>query len=219
MPALVLVLTGVCSPIGAVHASAAQAPATDTQWWQQFDLAGTLSEHLAYLISGFSRFSDNDPNPALTGAGALVSWKQGALSYTLGYIHAQIRSPSNGSRLNADLPLAAIAGTIQKATFAVTDQFRLEDVYGVPGNPWRYRNLLAVSDSMPSLRPLGLVTISDEIFVDLHSGQLTRNRLLAGPQFELTRHSGVTLDYVNERDVDKRPGRIRGALIDWTVRF
>jgi hypothetical protein len=54
--------------LGGVAARAAVAPAYDTEWWQEVDLTGMLSQHLAYLVTGVSRLSDHDPNPALTGA-------------------------------------------------------------------------------------------------------------------------------------------------------
>lgn len=215
--AAALMLTAVLPASGA--APAAPAPAYDTQWWQEVDLTGMLSEHLAYLVTGVSRLSDDDPNPALTGGGAFLSWKQGAFDYTVGYIHAQLRNSANGSRLNADLPVAAVAGTWEAGGFALTDQLRIEDLYGVPGNPWRYRNLVSIGAATRHLKPLKEIAVSDEIFVDLESGQLTRNRLLAGPMFGVSTRSEITVDYVNERDVDKRPGRIQGALVDYTMHF
>jgi hypothetical protein len=215
--AAALMLTALLLPSGA--APAAQAPAYDTEWWQEVDLTGMLSDHLAYLVTGVSRLSDADPNPALVGGGAFLSWKQGAFGGTVGYIHAELRNAANGSRLNADLPVVAVAGTLKAGGFAITDQLRIEDLYGVPGNPWRYRNLVALGGTSPRLRPVKEIAVSDEIFVDLNSGQLTRNRLLAGPMFGVSPRSEITVDYVNERDVDKRPGRIQGALVDYTLHF
>jgi hypothetical protein len=100
-----------------------------------------------------------------------------------------------------------------------SDTLRIEDLIGVPGNPWRYRNLVSIVESPRGWGPFKALALSDEIFIDLTSGRLTRNRLLAGPVIAVASRVELSLDYVNERDVDKRPGRIRGAFVDAAIRF
>jgi len=202
-----------------VPASSRAVPETDTQWWQELDLVGSLPDHWSYLLAGFSRFSDNDPNPAIVGGGAFVTWTHGALGATLGYLHAQLRLPPAGSRLDADLPIAAITGTLKSGSFSLRDRLRIEDLIGVPGDPWRYRNLLSIVASSENIRPLKALAISDEVFVDLTSGRLSRNRLLAGPVIAVADRVDVSLDYLNQRDVGGRPDRIVGAFLDIAVRL
>jgi hypothetical protein len=55
------------------------------------------------------------------------------------------------------------------------------------------------------------MAVSDEVFVDLTSGRLTRNRLPAGPMIAVADHVDISVDYLNERDV--------GAFVDVTVRL
>jgi|GEM_PF-3972007 hypothetical protein len=194
-------------------------PETDTQWWQELDLVGSLPDHWSYLIAGFSRFSDDDPNPALTGGAAFFTWTHGALGASLGYLHAQVRLPSSGDRLNADLPIAAITGTLKTGPFSFSDRLRIEDLIGVPGDPWRYRNLVSLVSCPKGLGRVHALAISDEVFVDLTSGRLSRNRLLAGPVIGVADRVDISLNYVNERDVGGRPGRIEGAFVDIAVRL
>jgi hypothetical protein len=194
-------------------------PETDTQWWQELDLLGSLPEHWSYLVAGFSRFSDNDPNPALTGAAAFFTWNHDAFGATLGYLHAQVRLPSSGVRLNADLPIAAITATLKAGPFSFSDRFRIEDLIGVPGDPWRYRNLVSIVLSPRGFGRLSAVAVSDEVFVDLNSGRLTRNRLLTGPVIAVADRVDISLDYVNERDVGGIPRRIQAGFVDIAVRL
>jgi hypothetical protein len=182
------------------------------------DLVGSLPDHWSYLIAGFSRFSDNDPNPALTGGAAFFTWTHGPLAASLGYLHAQVRLPSSGLRLNADLPIAAITGTLKSGPFSFSDRLRIEELIGVPGDPGRYRNLVSIVSS-PKGFGLEALAVSDEVFVDLTSGRLTRNRLLAGPMFELADRVDLSLNYLNEHDLDGRPARIEGAFVEIAFRL
>jgi hypothetical protein len=203
----------------AVPASSRLVPATDTQWWQELDLVGSLPDHWSYLVTGFSRFSDHDPNPAIVGGGAFFTWTHGALGASLGYLHAQLRLPATGNRLDADLPIAAITGTLKSGSFSFSDRLRIEDLIGVPGDPWRYRNLVSIVSSSERFRPVRALAISDEVFVDLTSGRLSRNRLLAGPVIAVADRVDVSLDYLNQRDVGGHPGRTEGAFLDFSVRL
>jgi hypothetical protein len=204
---------------GAPVAAAREVPQYDTQWWQELDLAGSLSDPWSYLVTGFTRFSDNDPNPALTGGGGFVTYTQGAFGYTLGYLHAQVKLPSSGGKIDADLPIAALTGTLHLEQVTVADRLRLEDLIGVPGDPWRYRNLLSVAVEPRGLSAIKSWGVTDEVFIDMTSGRLSRNRLLAGPVFALSRHVDLSCDYLNERDVRSLPGRIQGAFLDVTLRL
>ncbi len=192
-------------------------PASDVQWWQELDFTGELHGNFSYLVVGFSRFSDNEPNPALTGVGGFLTWTHGSLAYSLGYLHAQLRLPSTGGRLNADLPIAALTGSVEMGLLTLRDRLRGEDLIGVPGNPWRYRNLVSAGYTVRGLGPLKSVAVSDEIFVDANSRRLTRNRFLAGPIFSLGPRVDVAFDYVNQRDRGARPGRIQGGFLDVSV--
>jgi hypothetical protein len=203
-----------------LDAGARTAGATDTQWWQELDLVGSFADRWSYLVAGFSRFSDTNPNPALTGEGAFLTWTSGAIGYSLGYLHAQVRLPSSGARLDADLPVAAVTGSLNAGAVHCSDTLRMEDLIGVPGNPWRYRNLLSISAYPGAARaPLKALAISDEVFIDLTSERMTRNRLLMGPMFAVGERLELSLAYVNQHDVDKRPGRIQGMLLDVMVRL
>jgi hypothetical protein len=202
-----------------LRAMSRTVPDTDTQWWQELDLVGPLPDHWSFLLSGFSRFSDNDPNPALTGGAAFLTWTHGPLGATLGYLHAQVRLPSSGFRLDADLPIAAVTGTLTSGSFSFIDRLRMEDLIGVPGDPWRYRNLVSIVSSPGGFKPVKALAVSDEVFFDLTSGRLTRNRLLAGPVIAMTDRVDISLEYVNQHDVGGSPGRIEGAFVDIAVRL
>jgi hypothetical protein len=214
--AFTILVIGALVPL---PASSRPVPAIDTQWWQELDLVGSAPDNFSYLIAGFSRFSDNDPNPALTGGAAFVTWTHGALGATLGYLHAQVRRPTTGFRLNADLPIAAITGTLTSGPFSFSDRIRIEDLIGVPGDPWRYRNLVSIVASPQGFGRLKALALSDEVFFDLTSGRLTRNRLLAGPVIAIADRVDLSIEYVNERDVGGLPGRIQAAFLDIAVRL
>jgi len=214
--AVIVIVLAALAPLPVMSRS---VPETDTQWWQELDLLGTLPDHWSYLVAGFSRFSDDDPNPALTGGAAFVTWSHGALGATLGYLHAQVRLPTSGVRLNADLPIAAITGTLNTGSLSCSDRVRIEDLIGVPGDPWRYRNLVSIVSSPQGFGRLKALAASDEVFVDLNSGRLIRNRLLAGPVIAVADRVDISLDYVNERDVGGLPGRIQGGFVDLSVRL
>jgi hypothetical protein len=206
--------------LGAAPFAAARAvPAYDTQWWQEIDLAGSMGEPCSYLVSAFSRFSDNDPNPALTGGAAFVTYSQGGFGYTLGYLHAQVKLPSSGKLLDANLPIAAVTGTLHFDRVTVADRLRIEDLIGVPGDPWRYRNLVFIGVQPRDRTVVKSWGVSDEVFIDMTSGRLSRNRLLAGPVFSLPHHIDLAFDYLNERDVGGLPGRIQGAFLDLQLRL
>jgi hypothetical protein len=105
-----------------------------------------------------------------------------------------------------------VIGTLNIGPMGFSDRVRIEELIGVPKDPWRYRNLVSVVVTAPILGLIKSLTASDEIFVDLSSGRLKRSRLLAGPVFELSRRIDLSIIMSMNGMLGHYPEESRAAL-------
>jgi hypothetical protein len=204
---------------GPACTQAGPAPARDTEWWQELDATTSLAGDWRLTINGFSRFGDATPNPVLTGGGLSTAYSRGAFSYAGGVLYAALRSPANGARLDVELPFAAVTGTVELGGFAVSDRLRIEDVVGVRGDPWRYRNQVGIVRHRRQDPGAAYVFASDEIFMGVDPQRFTRNRLLAGWGVPLRRRAVAEIAYLNQDNAGQRPGRIQGLSVTLKLGF
>jgi hypothetical protein len=198
---------------------AGSAPARDTEWWQELDATTALSGDWHLTISGFSRLGDATPNPVLTGGGVSGAYSSGSFSYAGGVLYAALRSAATGARLDVELPFAALTGTVELGEFAFSDRLRIEDVVGVKGDPWRYRNQVGITRRWRQDSCSVYLFATDEIFMAVDPQRFTRNRLLAGWGVPVARRAVAEVAYLNQDSAGQRPGRIQGLSVTLKVGF
>jgi hypothetical protein len=198
---------GVAGLLGTSSGLAAATPASDGQVWSEIDLDARLSEPILITATVVDRLGDGLPNPTLWGGGLTAdirltpSWSIGGGAYAV-----QVRLPPSGAGLNATLPLAYVTGDGLIAGFLISDRNRVEDVVGVPGNPWRYRNRLMLAHALQSILPFRSIFVSDEIFYDFGHQRVSRNRAQLGVALAPWGAADVQLYLMRQDDAFARPG-------------
>jgi hypothetical protein len=192
---------------GLSPAMAQAAPASDAQLWTELDLTKAVSDRLAFTATLTDRLGDGLPNPTLWGGGLTgefrlsPTWSIGGGAYAV-----QVRSASSGHRVNANLPLAYLTGAWEVAGVRLSDRNRFEDVLGVPGHPWRYRNRLQVDRPLQGLPPIRSIFASDEVFYDFGHERFSRNRAQVGITLAPAGPAAIQIYYMRQDDTYARPG-------------
>jgi hypothetical protein len=183
------------------------APSSDSQVWTEIDLTKAVSDRFTLTATLADRLGDGLPNPTLWGGGLTgelrlsPNWSVGGGAYEV-----QARSASSGHRLDATLPLAYVTGAWEVAGMRLSNRNRIEDVLGVPGHPWRYRNRLQVDRPIEGLPPVRSIFASDEVFYDFDHERFSRNRAQVGVTLAPAGPAAIQIYYMRQDDAYARPG-------------
>ena len=140
--------------------------------------------------------------------GLIVDYHLGNWTLSAGDLEAVARNPRSGARLDVNLPLASFTYSWHLGDFHISDRNRVEDLDGVPGNPWRYRNRVSVEHTVTGLGPVSSVFVTDEAFLDLQTVQWTRNRTQLGFTVDIARRAQLQLYYLRQDDRVALPSAI-----------
>ena len=177
---------------------------TDAQLWQEVDLVAPLGPNVTATMLGVMREGDSLPNPALAAGGATFDFRAGAWTFTGGDLWAAARSPVSGTGTDVDLPLAALSYSWSWAGISISERNRFEQLIGLPGDPWRYRNRLAFEMGVEGFGRVSGVFASDEVFYDLQKDRWSRNRAQIGFEIPLAHSAALQLYYMRQDDSNAR---------------
>jgi hypothetical protein len=181
-------------------ASSANDLKTDAQLWQELDVFAPLGPNVTATFIGVSREGDTLPNPTLYGGGAMVDLRYGPWTITAGDLWVTARKPTNGDDVEVNVPLVALTYSLNYQGLAISDRNRFEDLTGLPGDPWRYRNRLMFEHPVSGLGPVSGLFMSDEVFYDLARDRWSRNRAQAGIEIPLPRSAFLQVYYMRQDD-------------------
>jgi hypothetical protein len=191
-----LLLLAIFAASPAVAADLAANP----QFWGELDVSADLAPDWRLTALSVAREGDALPDPTLWGGGAILDRRFGDLTVSLGDLAVAVRGPVSGASLDVDVPLAAVSYARRIGGFEVADRNRIEDLIGVPGDPWRYRNRLSVERPVSGLGPLSSIFASEEVFYDLQAHDWSRSRAQIGVAIAAAPHTELRLFYLRQDD-------------------
>lgn len=206
----------VLAALGLLAAAKAHA-APDTQVWSELDVSGSPAP--GWTITGLAvvRQSDTLYNPTLWGGGAIIDRRIGDLTLSLGDLAVVARSAGSGARRTVNVPLAAVTVGHRFGSWTVSDRNRFEQLRGIPGEPWRYRNRLEIDRDLTGTGPLTSLFVSEEAFYDLTAHQWTRSRAQAGLVLRAARNASVKVYYLRQDDHAGAPRAINALGLTLAV--
>ena len=182
------------------HTAQAGGLPPNSQLWGELDISASPSPDWRLTALTVDRNGEGLPNPTLFGGGLTLDRRLGHWTVTVGDLAAAARNPITGARLNVDLPLASLAYDATVAGLLISDRNRIEDLVGVPGDPWRYRNRLSVERPLEGLGPLVSAFASEEVFYDLSKQQWSRSRATIGVGFRAAADAELRVYYLRQDD-------------------
>ena len=183
-PCVALLLAALLSP--------RPAAASDVEVWSELDLTRSINDRVSILVPTLIRSSAQLGNPQLFATGATVDFNVGRyLTLTGGYLFGDL--PEIGPGFQAHLPLFAATARYKIKRLTIADRNRVEKLYGIPGDPVRYRNRLALD---LALRRSWHLFLMDEALRDVSAGIWNENRFEAGAGRKLTNRTALDVYYL-----------------------
>jgi hypothetical protein len=186
----------------------AAAPYVDSQFWSELDAKYQIAA--AWSVTGIAttRLGNELPNPTLTAAGLQIDYRFGSwIASATGY-YVSIRNAQSGARTTIWLPAAALTYEVSYGPVVLSDRNRVEQLEGIPGSPGRYRNRAGADCNIPAGRQLTDVFLADEAFYDFSTDRWSRNRAMAGVQFQLAPDTRLQTFYMRQNNITGTPGRL-----------
>lgn len=190
-------------------AAAADAPATDTQAWTELDMTKSLGTSTRATLQLVSRNGLNVSDPVLLAAGLTFDRQLSPhWSVSAGVLFAEVRSAASGRRADLWLPAFGVTGTWLVGRLTLSDRNRIERIIGVAGDPWRYRQRLALEYALAKAGPIRSIFLADEVFFDWGRGRWSRNRAQIGVNLKPVGRFAAQVYFLRQDDRLARPGAI-----------
>lgn len=166
--------------------------ASDFEVWSELDLTRSINDRVSVMVPTLIRSSAGLPNPQLFATGATVDFGVSRyLTVTGGYLFGDL--PEIGAGVQAHLPLVAVTARYKIRRLTIADRNRVEKLYGIPGDPVRYRNRLALDFEFHRSWHAFLM---DEALRDVSAGIWNENRFEAGAGRKLTNRTALDVYYL-----------------------
>lgn len=182
----------------------AAAPDPNAQLWTEVDGIAQITQRVDVTGAGYGRVAEGFPLPELAAASLAVDLTIRSTILTAGDLEARIRSVS-GVAKNVNLPFVSATFSVYIGSVVVSDRNRFEQLDGVPGSPFRYRNRLTAELPIPGGGPFAAVELSDEVFYDDSRHRWNRNRAQASTVWRVGRHSTLLVYLLDQQDVIASP--------------
>ncbi len=190
---------------------------TNAQAWSEIDVVTHPAPDLSITLLGVSREGEGLPNPTLYGGGALLSYNVGPWTLIGGDLRVAARSASSGNTLEINVPLAAVALAGAVGDLAVTNTNQIERLSGLAGDPWRYRDKIAVEYPLAGFGPIRALFATDEVFYDFGRDQWTRNRAQVGFAMGLSEGARLEIYFMRQDDKHALPASL--DIVGTTLKF
>lgn len=177
---------------------AAAVPENDTQSWSEIDAIATVTPQTVVIALSTVRLGEKLPNPTLYGGGLLAAHTAGPWTLTGGAIFATLKSATAGKETKVELPLAALTYSHRFSWATISDRNRVEQLDGIAGTPWRYRNQLLIDLPTRNFGRNSHILIADETFYDFSTSRWNRNRAQVGIGLPVHRSIEVQVFYLRQ---------------------
>jgi hypothetical protein len=177
----------------------------DVEFWSELDVSAKLSDSIALTMFGLDRSSLQLANPQLGGVGVVADFRaNNLLTFSLGYIYAGL--PNIGKGFTVDAPLAAVSLGQAFGRWSIRERSRVERLYGVPGDPYRYREKVDISYAV---LPRFHLFANDEVFYQFGIDRWNQNRAQVGFNRVINEAVSVDLFYL-QRNTASEPKNTKG---------
>jgi hypothetical protein len=160
---------------------------------------------VALTALGVDRSSVQLANPQLGGIGVVADFRANSLlTFSLGYIYAGL--PNTVKGFTVDAPLAAVTLGRAFGRWSIRGRSRAERLYGIPTEPYRYREKIDVSYALvPRLH----LFANDEDFYQFGINRWNQNRAQVGFNKVVNDALSVDLFYL-QRNTTSQPKATKG---------
>ncbi len=194
---------------GGVVSAQTMSPAStdDTQVWSELQITAPLRKKFDLIFKGTFRLGRNVTHPVSeSGAISIVYKATRFLTFETGYQY-QAAQPSTGRKryTNTLLFNGTVKFPLGKFTFSDRNQIERRFRNSRPDNT-RYRNRLRVEYPLAVGKSKFNVFVSNEVFFDVSSKRLARNRVAVGANKKLNKCLTGELYYMRQNDGRSRPG-------------
>jgi hypothetical protein len=170
----------------------------DSQLWGEVDVRGVVGG-VDLTALGVMRQSASLPDPTLIGGGLIVgTGLGGSWSVEAGDLWVRAKTAA-GAAIDVDVPLVAAIYRWSLGDVTMGERLRFEQLTGIPGEPWRYRNRLDAAYPIDLGLVRGIVA-SDEIFYDFGQSAWSRNRAQLGVEVASGGPTMLTIGYLRQDD-------------------
>jgi len=198
-----------CLDASSLAQSAAVAPKSDTQNWNDVQLSIPMSKKVDFVIQGTLRIGDHITRPVDERWGLGFAFKLGKyLSFNPFYFHREARPPGGKHESEDRFTLGATV-RVPVGRFTLVERNWFERRERVPQvNAWRYRNRVQVEHPFKLNQSKFTFFVSDEVFYDSSLHDWVRNRFGVGVSHVFNKHFTIDLYYMRQNDGRTRPGDI-----------
>lgn len=182
----------------------AAVPRDDSQAWMEADMTAPITTELSATLIATSRESLQLPNPTLVGGGLSADWRLDRFTLTAGAYAVQIRGVTNGATTDVELPFLSANYSFEILGVSVSDRNRIEDLVGIPGAPYRFRNRLG-ADLPLFQQGISHVFATDELFYDFATSRWNRNRAQLGFGVPVSSRGELQLFYLRQDNYGSEP--------------
>ena len=209
------------SHAGFVYAQARlpPVPESDTQQWNDVQVAVGLNKEVDFILSGSFRFGRNVTHLVERRVGLGFSFKAGKyLTLSPGYTSVNTRA-AEGRKGNEQRLSFAATLRIPLDRFTLTDRNTFERRLRSPAASTRYRNRLQLEHPLKFDKTSLQLFVSDEVFYDWSVDDWVRNRFAIGLSRKFNQHFTGDFYYMRQTDGRTRPGDLHIIGATYRVRL
>jgi uncharacterized protein DUF2490 len=191
---------------------------TDTQEWNDFQLAIPVSRQIDFGIVGTMRMGRdlNRPVDERIGAGVTFKFNQ-YVSASAAFIHIGMQ-PIKGRAIYEDRGTFPITLRVPVGKFILSDRNQFERRLRHPGiDSTRYRNRFQIEHPVGSKEIKLSIFVANEVFYDWSFNAWVRNRAQVGITKVFNKHMTTDLYYLRQNDSHSVPGDLH--VIGTSFRF
>ena len=195
-------------------------PKSDTQSWNDVQLAIPLSKKVDFVIQGTLRIGGNLSKAVDERWGFGFNYKvHKYVTLNELYFHREARAPKGRHEVEERLTLGA---TLRKpfGKFTLSERNLFERRWRQPQvDAWRYRNAVLLEHPFKIGKKNFTFAIGDEVFYDRSLHDWVRNRFAVGASHVFNKHLTLYVYGMRQNDGRSRPGDINIIGTQWRFRM
>jgi hypothetical protein len=196
------------------------ASQTDTQEWNDVQIAVPVTKEIEFNILGTIRFGRNVSRPVDERIGVGTTIRLGQyFSFAPSLLHIGMQ-PFAGRRVWENRLSFPLTARFKVGKFRLSDRNLFERRYRSPSvDASRYRNRFQVEHPLGPDRMKLSMFVADEVFYDWSVNDWVRNRLSIGISGPLNKNLTVDIYYLRQNDGRAVPGDLHVIGTTWRIKL